>query len=219
SSSADQVEPAVSLTVESKILTVSSHVPTIFLDISPECSSGPRLISKGVFSQKESPSLGNALTLSNRFEDTFGYTTNAVTLNEVGAGLSNMETSIPEEGINYEEVFAPVARIEAIRLFLAYALFMGFIVYQMDVKSAFLYGTIDEEVYVMQPLGFQDLEFLERVYKVEKAMYGLHQAPKAWYSTLSKPDIMFDVCACAGYQVTPKECHLHVVKRIFRYLK
>nr|GFC99449.1 hypothetical protein [Tanacetum cinerariifolium] len=59
-----------------------------------------------------------------------------------------------EEGIDYDEVFALVARIEAIRLFLAYASFIGFIVYQMDVKSAFLYGTIDEEVYVMQPLGF-----------------------------------------------------------------
>nr|GFA60877.1 retrovirus-related Pol polyprotein from transposon TNT 1-94 [Tanacetum cinerariifolium] len=91
-----------------------------------------------------------------------------------------------EEGINYEEVIAPVARIEAIRLFLAYASFMGFIVYQMDVKSAFLYGTIDEEVYVMQPPGFQDPEFPEKVYKVEKAMYGLHQAPRAWYGTLSK---------------------------------
>nr|GEV11976.1 putative ribonuclease H-like domain-containing protein [Tanacetum cinerariifolium] len=91
-----------------------------------------------------------------------------------------------EEGIDYDEVFAPVARIEAIRLFLAYALFMGFTVYQMDVKSAFLYGTIDEEVYVMQILGFQDPAFPARVYKVEKAMYGLHQAPKAWYGTLSK---------------------------------
>ncbi|GJU07601.1 putative ribonuclease H-like domain-containing protein [Tanacetum coccineum] len=70
-----------------------------------------------------------------------------------------------EEGIDYDEVFAPVARIEAIRLFLAYASFMGFIVYQMDVKSAFLYGTIEEEV--------------------EKALYGLHQAPRAWYETLS----------------------------------
>nr|GFA85064.1 putative ribonuclease H-like domain-containing protein [Tanacetum cinerariifolium] len=91
-----------------------------------------------------------------------------------------------EEGINYDEVFAPVARIEAIRLFLAYASFIGFTVYQMDVNSAFLYGTIDEEVYVMQPLGFQDLAFPIRVYKVEKAMYGLHQAPRAWYGTLSK---------------------------------
>nr|GFB72433.1 putative ribonuclease H-like domain-containing protein [Tanacetum cinerariifolium] len=91
-----------------------------------------------------------------------------------------VEFEIPtEEGIDYEEVFTLVARIEAIRLFLAYALFMGFIVYQMDVKSAFLYGSIDEEVYVMQPPGFQDLEFPDRVYKVEKAMYGLHQAPRA----------------------------------------
>nr|GEW70318.1 hypothetical protein [Tanacetum cinerariifolium] len=241
-----------------------------------------------------------------------------------------------EEGIDYEEVFAPVARIEAIRLFLAYALFMGF-----------------------TPPGFQNPEFPDRVYKVEKAMYGLHQAPRAWYGTLSKyllengfqrgtidqtlfirkhkgefllvqvyvddiifrssnpqlcrefealmhekfqksvmgeltfflslqvlqkkdgiflsqdkyvgdilkklgysdvrsantpmdklnpwgkdgpskdvelhlyrsiigslmyltasrPDIMFAVCTCARHQVTPKECHLHDVKRIFRYLK
>ncbi|GKA10573.1 putative ribonuclease H-like domain-containing protein [Tanacetum coccineum] len=90
-----------------------------------------------------------------------------------------------EEGIDYDEVFAPVARIEAIRLFLAYASFMGFIVYQMDVKSAFLYGTIDEEVYVCQPPGFEDPQFPDKVYKVEKALYGLHQAPKAWYETLS----------------------------------
>nr|GEU77609.1 hypothetical protein [Tanacetum cinerariifolium] len=86
-----------------------------------------------------------------------------------------------EEGIDYDELFSPVTRIEAIRLFLAYASFMGFTVYQMDVKSAFLYGTIDEEVYVMQPPGFQDPEFPARVYKVEKAMYRLHQAPRAWY--------------------------------------
>ncbi|GJR06259.1 putative ribonuclease H-like domain-containing protein [Tanacetum coccineum] len=90
-----------------------------------------------------------------------------------------------EEGIDYDEVFAPVARIEAIRLFLAYASFMGFIVYQMDVKSAFLYGTIEEEVYVCQPPGFEDPHFPDKVYKVEKALYGLHQAPRAWYETLS----------------------------------
>nr|GEW03833.1 hypothetical protein [Tanacetum cinerariifolium] len=206
-----------------------------------------------------------------------------------------------------EGVFAPVARIEAIRLFLAYASFMGFTVYQMDVKSAFLYDTIDEEVYVMHPPGFQDLEFPARVYKMEKAMYGLHQAHRAWYGTLSKylltngfqrgtidqtlfirkhrgdfllvqvyvDDIIFgssnlQLCRefealmheklqmsaigelnfCLGlqvlqkkdgiflsqdkyvgdflkkfrysdvrHQVTTKECHLHVVKRIFRYLK
>ncbi|GKA34514.1 putative ribonuclease H-like domain-containing protein [Tanacetum coccineum] len=90
-----------------------------------------------------------------------------------------------EEGIDYDEVFAPVARIEVIRLFLAFALFIGFIVYQMDIKSAFLYGTIDEEVYVSQPPGFVDPDHPKKVYKVVKALYGLHQAPRAWYATLS----------------------------------
>nr|GEV79937.1 hypothetical protein [Tanacetum cinerariifolium] len=141
--------------------------------------------------------------------------------NEIGIVIRNKARLVAqghtqEEGIDYEEVFAPVARIEVIRLFLAYASFMGFTFYQMDVKSAFLDGNIDEEVYVMQPPGFQDLEFPARVYKVEKAMYGLHQAPRAWYA---RPDIMFAVCACARHQVTPKECHMHAVKRIFRYLK
>ncbi|GJT01172.1 putative ribonuclease H-like domain-containing protein [Tanacetum coccineum] len=89
-----------------------------------------------------------------------------------------------EEGVDYDEVFAPVARIEAIRLFLAHASYMDFTVYQMDVKSAFLYGTIEEEVYVSQPPGFVDPEFPNKVYKVEKALYGLHQAPRAWYETL-----------------------------------
>ncbi|GJS74301.1 putative ribonuclease H-like domain-containing protein [Tanacetum coccineum] len=88
--------------------------------------------------------------------------------------------------IDYDEVFAPVARIEAFRLFLAYASFKDFVVYQMDVKSAFLYGKIKEEVYVCQPPGFEDPDFPDRVYKVEKALYGLHQAPRAWYDeTLS----------------------------------
>ncbi|GJR11256.1 putative ribonuclease H-like domain-containing protein [Tanacetum coccineum] len=98
-----------------------------------------------------------------------------------------------EEGIDYDEVFAPVARIEAIRIFLSFASYMGFIVYQMDVKSAFLYGIIDEEVYVSQPPGFVDPKcpsfvdpkFPKKVYKVVKALYGLHQAPRAWYATLS----------------------------------
>ncbi|GKF70887.1 putative ribonuclease H-like domain-containing protein, partial [Tanacetum coccineum] len=90
-----------------------------------------------------------------------------------------------EEGIDYDEVFAPVSRIEAIRIFLEFASFMGFIVYQMDVKSAFLYGTIEKEVYVSQPLGFVNPKFPNKVYKVQKALYGLHQAPRAWYATLS----------------------------------
>ncbi|GJT98482.1 putative ribonuclease H-like domain-containing protein [Tanacetum coccineum] len=90
-----------------------------------------------------------------------------------------------EEGIDYDEVFAPVARIEAIRLFLAFASYMGFSVYQMDVKSAFLYGTIEEEVYVHQPPRSIDPAHPNKVYMVIKALYGLHQAPRAWYETLS----------------------------------
>nr|GEY85117.1 hypothetical protein [Tanacetum cinerariifolium] len=90
-----------------------------------------------------------------------------------------------EEGIDYEEVFAPAARIEAIRLFLAYASFMGFMVHQMYVNSAFLYGTIEEEVYVCQPLGFEDPDHPDKVYKVVKELYGLHQAPRALYETLA----------------------------------
>ncbi|GJR76702.1 putative ribonuclease H-like domain-containing protein [Tanacetum coccineum] len=214
-----------------------------------------------------------------------------------------------EEGIDYDEVFAPVARIEAIRPFLAYASFMGFMVYQMDVKSAFLYGRIKEEVYVYQPPGFEDPDYPDKVYKVyvndiifgstkkelctefEKLMHdkfqmrsmgeltfflGLQVKQKEdgiftsqdkyvadilrkfcftdvrtastsmdteklllkdldgddvdvdlymsiirslMYLTSSRPDIMFTVCACARFQVTPKVSHLHAVKRIFRYLK
>ncbi|GKC97088.1 putative ribonuclease H-like domain-containing protein [Tanacetum coccineum] len=96
-----------------------------------------------------------------------------------------------EEVIDYDEVFAPIARIEAIRLFLPYALFKDFVVYQMDVNSAFIYGKIEEEVYVCQPPRFEDPDFPDRVYKVEKALYGLHQALKAWYETLKdKGDIL-----------------------------
>ncbi|GJS50564.1 retrovirus-related pol polyprotein from transposon TNT 1-94 [Tanacetum coccineum] len=89
-----------------------------------------------------------------------------------------------EEGIDYDEIFSLVARMEAIRLFLAYASFKDYVVYQMDVKSAFLYGKIKEEVYVCQPPGFEDPDFPDRVYKVEKELYGLHQAPRTWYETL-----------------------------------
>ncbi|GKC01371.1 retrovirus-related pol polyprotein from transposon TNT 1-94 [Tanacetum coccineum] len=90
-----------------------------------------------------------------------------------------------EEGIDYDEVFSPVATIKAIRLFLAYDSFKDFVVYQMDVKSAFLYGKIEEEVYVCQTPGFEDPDFPDRVYKVEKALYGLHLVLRAWYETLS----------------------------------
>ncbi|GJR73075.1 putative ribonuclease H-like domain-containing protein [Tanacetum coccineum] len=232
-----------------------------------------------------------------------------------------------EEGIDYDEIFALVARIEAIRLFLAYALFKDFVVYKMDVKSAFLYGKIKVEVYVYQPPGFEDLEFPDRRGQIDKTLFikriksdillvqvyvddiifgskkkelctefeklmhkkfqmssmgeltfflGLQVSQKddgifisqdkyvdeilkkfgfstvkiastpmetskpllkdaeaedvdvylyrsmigsLMYLTASRPDIMFVVCACARFQVTLKVSHLHVVKRIFRYLK
>ncbi|GKD99033.1 retrovirus-related pol polyprotein from transposon TNT 1-94 [Tanacetum coccineum] len=89
-----------------------------------------------------------------------------------------------QEGIDYEETFAPIARLKAIRIFFAYAAYMGFVVFQMDVKSAFLNGKISEEVYVQQPPGFESSEFPNHVCKLDKAMYGLKQAPRAWYESL-----------------------------------
>nr|GEU69257.1 hypothetical protein [Tanacetum cinerariifolium] len=142
-----------------------------------------------------------------------------------------------EEGIDYKEVFAPVARIEAIRLFLAYASFMRFTVYQMDVKSAFLYGTIDEEVYdknvgdILKKFKYSDVRSANTPIDKENSWgkdgpgkdVELHlyrsMIGSLMYLTASRSYIMFAVCACARHQVTPKECHLHAVKRTFRYLK
>ena len=91
-----------------------------------------------------------------------------------------------QEGINYDETFAPVARLEAIRMFLAYAAHKKFKVFQMDVKSAFLNGELEEEVFVEQPPGFIDPSFPNHVYQLDKALYGLKQAPRAWYETLAQ---------------------------------
>nr|GFA66860.1 ribonuclease H-like domain-containing protein [Tanacetum cinerariifolium] len=120
-----------------------------------------------------------------------------------------------EEGIDYDEVFAQVARIKAIRLFLAYASFMGFIVYQMDVKIAFLYGTIDEEGYNRSD-SLSDVKSLNTPMDKENPWgkdgtrkdVDLHlyrsMIGSLMYLTASRPDIMFAVCACARHQVTPK---------------
>nr|GEZ33890.1 hypothetical protein [Tanacetum cinerariifolium] len=243
----DSFELASSSTVETEVPTVSTHVLTGSLSVPLVTLSVPRIISRGGSSYPKPLSLGNAMSFKNKLEDFFGDTSDVVSLNDVEADLSNMETAIQyclfscflsqeepkkivdalkdpswveamqqellqfkiqnvwvlidcpkgvrpietkwvlknkkdergivirnkarlvaqrhtqEERIDYKEVFAPVARIEAIRLFLAYASYMGF-----------------------TPPGFQDLEFPHRVYMVEKAMYGLHQAPRAWYGTLSK---------------------------------
>nr|GFB90775.1 retrovirus-related Pol polyprotein from transposon TNT 1-94 [Tanacetum cinerariifolium] len=90
-----------------------------------------------------------------------------------------------EEGIDFEESFAPVARLEAIRICLTYAAHKNMVVYQMDVKTAFLNGNLREDVYVSQPDGFVDKDNPNHVYKLKKALYGLKQAPRAWYNMLS----------------------------------
>nr|GEU33835.1 retrovirus-related Pol polyprotein from transposon TNT 1-94 [Tanacetum cinerariifolium] len=136
-----------------------------------------------------------------------------------------------EEGIDFEESFALVARMEAIRIFLAYATHKSFTVFQMDVKTAFVHGSLKEDVYVCQPKGFIDADHPSHVYKLKKALYGLKQAPRAWYDKLSKfllqnhffkgtidPTLFIrrfqdDILA----KLTEK--HLKEVKRIFHYLR
>ncbi|GKF68230.1 retrovirus-related pol polyprotein from transposon TNT 1-94, partial [Tanacetum coccineum] len=98
-----------------------------------------------------------------------------------------------EEGIDFEESFAPVARLEAIRIFIAFAAHMNMVVYQMDVKTAFLNGNLREEVYVSQPDGFVDPDKPNYVYKLKKALNGLKQAPRAWYDMLSSFLISNDI--------------------------
>ncbi|GKF56692.1 copia protein [Tanacetum coccineum] len=90
-----------------------------------------------------------------------------------------------EEGIDFEESFAPVARLEAVRMFIAYAAHKNITMFQMDVKTTFINGPLKEEVYASQPKGFIDLKFPDHIYRLKKALYGLKQAPRAWYDKLS----------------------------------
>ncbi|GJV09792.1 retrovirus-related pol polyprotein from transposon TNT 1-94 [Tanacetum coccineum] len=113
-----------------------------------------------------------------------------VKLDELGGILKNKARLVArgyrqEEGIDFKESFAPVARLEAVRIFLAFAAHMNMIVYQMDVKTAFLNGILREEVYVSQPDGFVDPDNPNHVYRLKKALYGLKQAPRVWYDLLS----------------------------------
>ncbi|GKA74329.1 integrase, catalytic region, zinc finger, CCHC-type containing protein [Tanacetum coccineum] len=136
-----------------------------------------------------------------------------------------------KEGIDFEESFAPVARLEAVRLFIAYAAHKSFTVYQMDVKTAFLYGPLKEEVYVNQPDGFVDPYHPDKVYRLKKAFMVSNKHLRAWYDNLSiswyqrnsqkqvRQDIVHATCYWARYQAKPTEKHLTVVKRIFWYLK
>ncbi|GJV88982.1 retrovirus-related pol polyprotein from transposon TNT 1-94 [Tanacetum coccineum] len=114
-----------------------------------------------------------------------------VKLDECGNFLKNKARLVAkgfrqEEGIDFKKSFAPVARLDAIRIFIANAASKNMMVYRMDVKTAFLNGELKEEVYVSQPKGFVDPEHLNYVYRLKKALYGLKQAPKAWYDTLPK---------------------------------
>ncbi|GKC35886.1 retrovirus-related pol polyprotein from transposon TNT 1-94 [Tanacetum coccineum] len=149
-----------------------------------------------------------------------------------------------EEGIDFEETFAPVARIEAIRIFIAYVAHMNMTIFQMDVKTSFLNEILNEEVYVRQPEGLVDQEHPTHVFLLKKALYGLKQALRAWlkldedpngtlvvltcyqgmvgslmYLTTSRPDLVFVVCMCARYQAKPTKKNLTAVKRVFLYLK
>ncbi|GJV42448.1 retrovirus-related pol polyprotein from transposon TNT 1-94 [Tanacetum coccineum] len=114
-----------------------------------------------------------------------------VKLDEYGDVLKNKARLVTkgyrqEEGIDFEDTFAPVARIEAIRIFISNAATKNMIIYQLDVKTAFLNGDLQEEVFVSQPEGFEDQDNPTHVYRLKKALYGLKQAPRAWYDTLSK---------------------------------
>ncbi|GJR31979.1 retrovirus-related pol polyprotein from transposon TNT 1-94 [Tanacetum coccineum] len=139
-----------------------------------------------------------------------------------------------EDGIDFEESFASVARMEVIRIFLAYVAHKLFIVFQMDVKTAFLHGLLKKDVYMCQPEGFIDVDNPSHVYKLKKVLYGLKQAPRAWYDELSKfllqnhffkgtinPTLFIrrfddDILVV---QAKPTEKHLKEVKRIFHYLR
>nr|GEV70679.1 retrovirus-related Pol polyprotein from transposon TNT 1-94 [Tanacetum cinerariifolium] len=162
-------------------------------------------------------------------------------MDETGIVIKNKERLVAQgynqqEGIYYAEIFSPVERLEAIRIFLAFATYMNFTIYQMDVKSAFLNGKLKEEVYVKQPPGFESNEFPNHVCKLDKALYGLKQDPRAWYETLSTfltehkflrvktpmvpsnnlgPNLSGKDVNETQYR-DPKESHLIVVKRIFR---
>nr|GEZ62534.1 retrovirus-related Pol polyprotein from transposon TNT 1-94 [Tanacetum cinerariifolium] len=160
-----------------------------------------------------------------------------VKLDEIGGILKNKARLVArgyrqEEGIDFEESFAPVARLEAIRIFLAYATHKNMVIYQMDVKTAFLNGNLREDVYVSQPDGFVDPDNPNHVYKLKKALCGLKQAPRVWYDMVSSfllsqdfskgsvdPTLFIRKNGNDLLMARPTEKHVHAVKRIFRYLR
>nr|GEY57576.1 hypothetical protein [Tanacetum cinerariifolium] len=231
------------LTVESPIPTVSSLVPTAYLNDSSETSSEARLISKRVANQEETPFLDNILSLSNRFDDILGVPTSSDELTGVEADISNMETSIsasptPTHKIHKDhpksQIIGPVdtpiqtrhkSKMVEEQSFMATRLkvlqmkdgiFLSQDKYVGDILKKFRYTDIREaktSMYRENPWE-KDVTGKDVKLHLYRSMIG-----SIMYLTASRPDIMFAVCACARHQVTPKECHLHAVKRIFRYLK
>nr|GFA79422.1 hypothetical protein [Tanacetum cinerariifolium] len=182
------------LTVKTLIPTASLPVPTTYSTDSEEPSSDARLISKRVANQVETPSLDNILSLTNRFKDILGVTTNSDKSNRVEADISNMETAITKK----DGIFLPQDK------------------YVGDILKKFGYSEVRSSNTPMDkenPWG-KDRTGKDVDLHLYRSMIG-----SLMYLTASRPDIMFAVCACARHQVTPKECHLHAIKRIFKYLK
>nr|GEV59062.1 hypothetical protein [Tanacetum cinerariifolium] len=221
---ANQVEPAISIIVESKIPTISSPVPTVFLDNPPKSSSGPRLITKDTIGVEADLS-NTESSIPASLTPTFRIHKDHPKSQIIGPVDTLVQTRHKSKEMEEHSFIATIHQKTNLDL-LQFCLFLCFLS-QKEPKMIFdalkdpsWVEDMQEELLqlkIQNPPGFQDLEFLDRVYKVEKALYGLHQAPKAWYDV--RPDIMFAVCAYARHQVTPKECHLHAVKRIFRYPK
>nr|GFB56995.1 putative LRR receptor-like protein kinase [Tanacetum cinerariifolium] len=144
----------------------SNHISS---DPAPECQTMAlehASLSPEIQCQVNVPQADRTVTTSNELDLLFRYA--------------------QKEGLDFKESFALVARLEAVRLFIAYAAHKSFTIYQMDVRTSFLYGPLKEEVYVNQPDGFVDPYHPDKVYRLKKALYGLKQAPRAWYDELSK---------------------------------
>nr|GEX26058.1 retrovirus-related Pol polyprotein from transposon TNT 1-94 [Tanacetum cinerariifolium] len=161
-------------------------------------------LSSGDISSIESPYVSQTLHYLNKWRK--DHPIDNVKLDEYGDVLKNKAQLVAkryrqEEGIDFEESFAPVARIKAIHIFITNAASKNMTIYQMDVKTAFLNGKLKEEVYVSQPEGFVNPDHPTHVYRLKKALYRFKQAPRAWY------------------QASPTKKHLEALKRVFRYLK
>nr|GEU29608.1 hypothetical protein [Tanacetum cinerariifolium] len=198
-------------TAGTSINTGSKNVNTSSLNINTVSPTVTTVRPNGSQTEPNMFSLGNNATLeaihANFFRDetemdisniTTTYPEEPKRITKALSDLAWVEGHTQEKGIDYDEVFAPMARIEAIRLFLACASFMGFMVYQMDVKSSFLYETFKEEVYVCQPLGFEDPDYPDKIYKRKDGSDLIYQEAKRGY---------FD---CTGLQVKQKEDRIFI---------